>query len=97
MAIGQQANRRDLLPSNTVATKQLLVCRLAQPGGHNGAKTSRIEARALENAPTSKTVILQQMSGGHYKITAESGSIEDRALSTTTITYDDDQRMTRIL
>jgi hypothetical protein len=97
MAIGQQANRRDLLPSNTVATKQLLVCRLTRPGGHNDAETSRIEARALESAPTSKTVTLQQMSGGHNKITAESGSIEDRALSTTTVSYDNDQRMTRIL
>jgi hypothetical protein len=33
MAIGQQANRRDLLPSNTVAAKKLLVCRLMRPGG----------------------------------------------------------------
>jgi hypothetical protein len=79
MAIGQQANRRDLLPSNTVGTKQLLVCRLTRPGGHNDAETRRIEARALESAPTNKTVTLQQMSGGHNKITAESGSIEDRA------------------
>jgi hypothetical protein len=65
MAIGQQANRRDLLPSNTVATMQLLVCRSTRPGGHNDAETSRIEARTLERAPTSKTVTLQQMSGGH--------------------------------
>jgi hypothetical protein len=90
MAIGQQANRGDSLPSSTVAAQQLLVCRLTQTGGHNDAATSRIDARALESSPTSSIVVLQQMNGGRNKITAESGRVEVEGLSIVTVSYEND-------